>query len=116
MADEVLLEKRNKIAYVTINRPDKRNAANLAVQNGLGEAWQEINRDKDVWIAILTGAGTESFCAGGDLGENLARARGEMTVDPAPAPVGERSQPAGYNGIADVFKPIIAAVNGYAAG
>jgi enoyl-CoA hydratase/carnithine racemase len=116
MANEVLLEKRNRIAYVTINRPEKRNAANLAVQNGLGEAWREINRDRDVWIAILTGAGTESFCAGGDLGENLARSRGEMTVEPAPAPVGERSQPAGYNGIFDVFKPVIAAVNGYAAG
>jgi len=116
MANEVLLEKRNKIAYVTLNRPEKRNSANRALQNALGEAWQEVNRDPNVWIAILTGAGDESFCAGGDLGENLARARGEVAADTATAPVGERPNPAGYAGIYDVFKPVIAAVNGYAAG
>src|SRR5438445_5032455 len=112
MANEVLIEKRKNIAYVTINRPEKRNAANAAVQRGLGEAWQEINRDRDVWIAILTGAGTESFCAGGDLGENLARSRGDVTVEGGgSSPVGERPGPAGYSGIWDVFKPVIAAVN-----
>ena len=41
MANEVLIEKRNKIAYVTINRPEKRNSANRAVQVGLGEAAQD---------------------------------------------------------------------------
>ena len=117
MANEVLIEKRNKIAYVTINRPEKRNAANSAVQKALGEAWNEVNRDKGVWIAILTGAGTDSFCAGGDLGENLARSKGEMAVeDDRPSPVGERAATPGYTGIWDVFKPVIAAVNGYAAG
>jgi enoyl-CoA hydratase/carnithine racemase len=116
MANEVLLEKRNKIAYVTINRPEKRNAANRAVQVGLGAAWQEINRDPDVWTAIVTGAGAESFCAGGDLRENLGRSRGEIPVQPAQAPVGERPQMPGYGGIWDVYKPVIAAVNGYAAG
>ncbi|MPZ14321.1 MAG: hypothetical protein GEU73_07830 [Chloroflexi bacterium] len=116
MADEVLFEKHNNIAYVTINRPDKRNAASLAVQEGLGDAWQEINRDPEIWTAILAGAGDESFCAGGDLNENLARARGEMVADQAHGPVGERPHPRGYAGIQDVFKPVIAAVNGYAAG
>src|SRR5438132_2773106 len=99
MANEVLIEKRKNIAYVTINRPEKRNAANAAVQKGLGDAWEEINRDRDVWIAIVTGAGPESFCAGGDLGENLARSRGDMApMDSAPAPVGERAGPRGYGG------------------
>jgi len=116
MADEVLIEKRNRIAYVTINRPEKRNAANRAVQDALGEAWREVNGDPEIWTVILTGAGDESFCAGGDLGENLARARGEMVVQSAPGPIGEGAQPAGYRGIQDVFKPVIAAVNGYAAG
>lgn len=116
MANEVLLEKRNKIAYITLNRPEKRNAANAALQAALGEAWREVNRDPDVWIAILTGAGNEAFCAGGDLGENLARARGEMAAPSGVAPIGERPHPPGYAGIAEVFKPVIAAVNGYAAG
>jgi enoyl-CoA hydratase/carnithine racemase len=117
MANEVLIEKRNKIAYLTINRPEKRNSMSAAVQRALGEAWKEVNLDRDVWIAILTGAGNESFCAGGDLGENLARAKGDMVVEPpVGVPVGERARPAGYAGIAEVFKPVIAAVNGYAAG
>lgn len=116
MANEVLYERRNRIAYVTINRPEKRNAANAAVQSALGDAWLEINRDPDVWIAILTGAGTEAFCAGGDLGDNLARARGELAPQPTIGPIGERPHPPGYAGIQEVFKPIIAAVNGYAAG
>lgn len=116
MANEVLLEKRNHIGYVTINRPEKRNSANSAVQNGLGDAWEEINADSDVWIAILTGAGDQSFCAGGDLGDNLRRARGELPAERVAGPVGERAGPRGYSGIHDVFKPVIAAVNGYAAG
>jgi enoyl-CoA hydratase/carnithine racemase len=116
MANEVLYEKRGSIAYITINRPEKRNAANAAVQNGLGDAWLEVNRDPEVWIAILTGAGTDSFCAGGDLRDNLARARGELEAETAAGPIGERPHPRGYGGVQDVFKPVIAAVNGYAAG
>jgi enoyl-CoA hydratase/carnithine racemase len=116
LANEVLYEKRDHIAYVTINRPEKRNAANAAVQNGLGDAWEEVNRDRDVSIVILTGAGTESFCAGGDLRDNLARARGELEAEESVGPLGERGSPRGYGGIQNVFKPVIAAVNGYAAG
>ncbi len=116
MANEVLYEKRGHIGYVTINRPEKRNAANAAVQNGLGDAWLEINRDRDVWSAILTGAGEQSFCAGGDLRDNLARARGDLEAEPAAGMVGTRAHPRGYAGIREVFKPVIAAVNGYAAG
>ena len=116
MANEVLYEKRDHIAYITINRPEKRNAANSAVQNGLGDAWLEVNADPDVHIAILTGAGQESFCAGGDLRDNLARARGDLATEAPTGPIGERPSPRGYSGVQDVFKPIIAAVNGYAAG
>lgn len=116
MANEVLLEKRNHIAYVTINRPEKRNAANQAVQNGLGDAWEEVNGDPNVWIAILTGAGDKAFCAGGDLRDNLARARGELASQPTVGAIGEQRHPRGYAGIHEVFKPVIAAVNGYSAG
>ena len=80
MSDVVLLEKRNKIAYVTINRPEKRNSINHAVRKGLAEAWVECRDDKDVWTIILTGTGEQSFCAGGDLKENLQRARGEVRI------------------------------------
>ena len=67
MADAVIYEARNKIAYVTINKPEKRNCVDHDVRLGLAEAWRRARDDRDVWTIILTGAGKESFCAGGDL-------------------------------------------------
>ena len=55
MANEVLLEKRNRIAYVTINRPEARNCLNHATRMGLAAAWEEIRDDKDIWIGIVQG-------------------------------------------------------------
>jgi enoyl-CoA hydratase/carnithine racemase len=113
----VLFEKRNKIAYVTINRPEKRNSLTSEVRRLLGEAWKEVRDDPDVWIAILTGAGDQSFCAGGDLGENLARAKGEIA--PVEYTTHEGRQMMSYSHYmreVGLNKPIIAAVNGYAAG
>jgi enoyl-CoA hydratase/carnithine racemase len=117
MANEVLLEKRNKIAYVTINRPEARNCLNHATRMGLASAWEEIRDDKDVWIGIVTGAGDTSFCAGGDLKENLARAKGEVHYDELDTYEGaRRGRYTSYLRQAGLNKPLIAAVNGYAAG
>ena len=63
----VLYEKRGKIAYVTINRPEAMNALNRDVQQGLTDAWQEIEADPDIFVAILTGTGGRAFSAGADL-------------------------------------------------
>jgi enoyl-CoA hydratase/carnithine racemase len=117
MSDVVILEKRNKIAYVTINRPEKRNSLNHPVRMGLAAAWREIRDDKDVWTIILTGAGNDSFCAGGDLKENLARAKGEVHFDELDTYEGRQMARYGaYLRHIGLYKPIIAAVNGYAAG
>ncbi len=59
-------EKKNSIAYVTVNRPDKLNALNTQVMTDLREAFTAIRDDKEVRVAILTGAGGH-FCAGADL-------------------------------------------------
>src|SRR4051812_50192980 len=91
MSGVLILEKRNKIAYVTINRPEKRNSLNHPVRMALAAAWREIRDDKDVWTAILTGAGEASFCAGGDLKENIQPGRGEGTIPGVNAP-GSRGQ------------------------
>jgi enoyl-CoA hydratase/carnithine racemase len=117
MPDAVLLEKRNKIAYVTINRPEKRNAIDHAVRKALAAAWAEIRDDPDVWTAILTGAGEVSFCAGGDLKENLARAKGEFRPPELTTAEGRAMMKyATYFRNIQLYKPVIAAVNGYAAG
>ncbi|HZU04717.1 MAG TPA: enoyl-CoA hydratase-related protein [Chloroflexota bacterium] len=117
MSDAVLFEKRNKIAYITINRPEKRNAIDHEVRKALAAAWLEVRDDPDIWIAILTGAGDVAFCAGGDLRENLARARGEFRP-PELATAEGRSMMryATYLRRIGLNKPVIAAVNGYAAG
>src|SRR5258708_40281648 len=65
----VLLEKKNSIAYVTVNRPKVLNALSLATMEELGIAFQEIKNDSSIRVAILTGAGEKAFVAGADIGE-----------------------------------------------
>ncbi len=71
-ADEgvVLYEKRDRIAYVTINRPEARNAVSPEVHRAMIAAWADFADDDSVDVAILTGAG-DAFCAGADLKEYI---------------------------------------------
>ncbi len=64
MADEVLYEVADQIAIITINRPEKRNALNAAVRQGLWDAWRRFEADAHARVGILTGAGEKAFCAG----------------------------------------------------
>jgi enoyl-CoA hydratase len=66
MANEVEFEKREHIALVTLNRPEARNALNLAALAALADAWARVDTDPDIRVAILTGAGG-NFCSGADL-------------------------------------------------
>lgn len=63
----VLHEKRGNMFWITINRPDKRNAINNEVIAGIAEGWRKAEADDEVRVIILTGAGEKAFCAGGDL-------------------------------------------------
>jgi len=65
--DPVLVEKRGSALWITLNRPDKRNAFNAEVLAGIGEGWRRANADPEVRAVVLTGAGEKAFCAGGDL-------------------------------------------------
>jgi enoyl-CoA hydratase/carnithine racemase len=102
MGDEVLSERRGNVEILTINRPEARNAINLAVASALSEALDAAEGDDGCLVVILTGADDKAFSAGMDL---KAFARGE-------APITEK----GFAGITkrDFAKPIIAAVNGSA--
>jgi enoyl-CoA hydratase len=65
----VLIERRGRVARVTINRPDKLNALNIATRNDIPAAFAELERDDDVRVVIITGAGDKAFVAGADISE-----------------------------------------------
>ena len=105
MSDAVLFDARDDgIAIVTLNRPEQRNALGKDIREGLFAAWQRFERDPALRIAILTGAGEKSFCAGGDLKEMMELGLAVPPRDMFPVP--------GDN--IELSKPTIAAVNGYA--
>ena len=103
MAAEVLYEVSDGVAIVTINRPEKRNALNLAACEALQDCWRRIEDDQGVRVAVVTGAGDKAFCAGFDITEKNADGR-PRTEDFTPRP-GTRPV---------TGKPLIAAVNGLA--
>jgi len=124
MADDLLIDVREHVMTVTINRPEARNAMNMAVLAGLCRAWMRLRDDPDVWVAILTGAGDKAFCSGGDLKQFISQAvgrteqirTGEATldwgdVDTTGLPP-NASTFAVLRGV-DIWKPIIGAVNGF---
>jgi enoyl-CoA hydratase/carnithine racemase len=65
--DSVLIERRGSALWLTINRPDKRNALNGDVIAGLARGYRQAHDDPDVRVIVLTGAGEKAFCAGADL-------------------------------------------------
>src|SRR5579862_10051385 len=65
--NSVVLEKRGQAFWITINRPDKRNALNADVIAGLAQGYREAHDDPAVRVIVLTGAGDKAFCAGADL-------------------------------------------------
>jgi enoyl-CoA hydratase len=100
----IRFEKKERVAIVTIDRPDAMNSLTRDMLAGLDEAFAEFGRDDELWVAILTGSGSKSFCAGMDLGEAI--------------PLLTSGDELGYEDhtkrqFSDVFKPIIAAVNGH---
>ena len=101
MADEVLTERQGRTIVITINRPEARNAFNLAVARGLADAMDELDGTPELSVAIVTGAGG-NFCAGMDLKAFVA---GEVPSIPGRG-IGFTEQPP--------RKPVIAAVEGYA--
>ncbi|AVT81037.1 enoyl-CoA hydratase/isomerase family protein [Rhodopseudomonas palustris] len=65
--DAVIIEKRESALWITINRPDKRNAINAGVVEGITSGWKQAHDDAEVRVIVLTGAGDKAFCAGADL-------------------------------------------------
>src|SRR5436305_13332447 len=65
----VLVERRGRVGILTLNRPEVRNAINLAITEAMADAIEDHEADGDVWVHVITGSGEASFCAGTDLKE-----------------------------------------------
>lgn len=114
---KLLLEKKNHVAVMTLNRPEVRNAFDPETVCLLADAFEALSRDDDTRVIVVTGAGERVFCAGADLGRLIplmSGARGaedewdrRLMADPE---VANRAVLRGY----DVGKPVIAAINGHA--
>jgi enoyl-CoA hydratase/carnithine racemase len=108
--DHVIYERRGHVAYVTLNRPERMNALDAHSHAELIEIFDNFEQDPDAWLAIITGAGDRAFCAGNDLKATAqASANGERRV-------GADARFAAITRGYDCPKPLIAAVNGVAAG
>ena len=104
MPATMLYEKRDHIAIITINRPEAMNAFTAEMLRAMDAAFADFNQDPNLWVAIFTAAGEKSFSAGTDLKEAI--------------PMLQAGDEMGYEDhtkrpFSDIFKPIIAAVNGF---
>ena len=106
----VLYEKRDRIAYITFNRPEAKNAIDWEMQDLLVETWTDFRDDDGVDVAILTGTG-DAFCAGADLKKYIPPIiKGEKEL----RPILDMGFGAFTRGLHTIRKPIIGAINGWA--
>ena len=111
---DILFEKKDGVAWITINRPEVRNAFRTRTVAELTEAFLDARWDPAIGVAVLTGAGDKAFCSGGDQKE-----RGQGGYAPGAAGA-EAQRPmdveALHSAIRHIPKPVIAMVNGFAIG
>ncbi len=104
--DVLLYERKGRKAIITLNRPERMNAMSIELMERLAETWQRYRDDDDAWVAIVTGAGERAFSSGADLREPVGSRR-KMKYSL------EQTVPTGCEGL---WKPVIAAIQGYAVG
>ena len=112
----LIFEKRNHVAYLTMNRPEVHNSLNPEMLVSLAEAWKEIESDDEVRATIVIGAGKVAFSAGADLGRLIPLFTGARKPEDewdrkllADRKLGDIALLRGY----DMDKPVISAVNGF---
>lgn len=90
--EHLLVERDGHVMVVTMNRPERRNALSLEMMRGMSRAWDEANRDPEVRVVVLTGAGG-AFCAGADLDAMAEQAPGDaFAADAGPGDSGSGSR------------------------
>lgn len=105
----LIVESKNNILVIKINRPEKLNALNNETLFELKDLFQNVNNDKSIKVVILTGTGNKAFVAGADI-EEISK------LDRTSAKLFSEFGQSVFNNISKLQKPVIAAVNGYALG
>lgn len=106
------VEVRDRIGYVTIDRPERRNALDDATFTALVETFTRFDQEDDVWIVMITGVGDQAFSAGRDLKELAGR---DSAGAPPPSPMRQQTRNP-FETVYECRKPTIAAINGAAMG
>jgi enoyl-CoA hydratase/carnithine racemase len=109
MAATVLYELDGHVATITYNRPEVMNAINGELRRDLNDAFSRFRDDEDAWVAIVTGAG-KAFCVGADLRD------GQHSAGEFPGTFWEKPTQNSFESGWEIFKPVIAAVNGHCLG
>ncbi|MEL7109003.1 MAG: enoyl-CoA hydratase-related protein [Pseudomonadota bacterium] len=104
--ETITLERKERIAVVTLKRPDSLNALNALVMSEIAAAFEEVDRDPSIAVSVLTGAG-RAFAAGADIKEMQPQTFSDMYL---------ADYFAGWDRFAACRKPVVAAVNGFALG
>ncbi|MDO8490549.1 MAG: enoyl-CoA hydratase-related protein, partial [Dehalococcoidia bacterium] len=103
----LLYEKKGKIAYFTLNRPEAFNSLDPDTLKEFHDALLDFRDDSELWVGIVTGAGNRAFCAGADLTKTIP-----LMMDPNKTPPWRT--PSNIMRGLQLFKPLIAAINGMA--
>ncbi|MBI3965870.1 MAG: enoyl-CoA hydratase/isomerase family protein [Chloroflexi bacterium] len=105
----LLYEKRGRIAFITLNRPERLNTLNASMLDALIEAWRDFKSDPELWVAVLTGTGERAFCAGLELREYQ-----EHDLPTKLLTLWQETAQGTLDMRLSAWKPVIAAVNGAA--
>jgi enoyl-CoA hydratase len=108
MAENVLLERRDRVAIVTINRPEKLNALNIQTRAELVDHFDQLRNDAEIRVVVITGAGEKAFVAGADINEFAGRTALEQRNVMRSKSI--------FTALSDFPKPIIARINGFCLG
>jgi len=108
--ENILIEKQENIAVITINRPEKLNALNKATIQELHDGFNSLNEDKSIKVIIVTGSGEKAFVAGADISEfaNFSVEEGKKLA--------AKGHELLFDFVQNLSTPVIAAVNGFALG
>ena len=109
----IIYEMDDHVATITLNRPQVHNCLNRETAKELQTAWKNFRDDDEAFVAVITGAGEKAFSAGWDLND-AAVLESLGNWDEYRQTIYNEEGPCGYTRRVDIFKPVIAAVNGYA--
>jgi enoyl-CoA hydratase len=111
--EHLIHERDGHVVTLTYDRPERHNAINRAMASELHDAWRRFRDDEEAFVLVITGAGETTFSAGWDLAE-AAQLTSTPDFDQFRVSLYDDPGPCGYTRRVDLFKPVIAAVNGYA--